>query len=205
MDMAEIYVTIGRQFGSGGREIGKKVAQALGVPYYDKEILAVAAQESGLSHEFLKSYDEKPTNSFLYSLVMGQQRITPGVPGNTVEQMAANAQREAVLSVAEKGSCVIVGRCADYILRDKPGLCRVFICADQDARIRRVCARDGVSEREAAEKLRKMDKTRASYYSFHTDRKWGASESYDLCVNSSRIGTDAAVEVILAFVKAMGK
>ena len=145
--MAELYITIGRQFGSGGREIGKKVAQALDIPYYDKEILAVAARESGLSQEFLKSYDEKPTNSFLYSLVMGQQRLSPGLAGNTVEQLAANAQRDAVLSVAAKGSCVIVGRCADYILRDKPGLLRVFICADHDARIARVVHRDGQDPR----------------------------------------------------------
>lgn len=197
--MAEIYVTIGRQFGSGGREIGKKVAEALGLPYYDKELLAVAAKESGLSHEFLQSYDERPTNSFLYSLVMGQHHLTPGIPGNTVEQMAANAQREAVLTVADKGSCVIVGRCADYILRDRPGLVRVFVCADWDARVRRVCHRDGVAEKEAVEKLRKMDKARAAYYSFHTDRKWGAAESYDLCVSSSLRGSDGAVETILKF------
>ena len=199
--MAEIYVTIGRQFGSGGREIGKKVAQALDIPYYDKEILAVAAQESGLSQEFLKSYDEKPTNSFLYSLVMGQQRIAPGMQGNTVEQLAANAQREAVLSVAAKGSCVIVGRCADYILRDKPGLVRVFVCAGHDARIQRVMRRDGVTEREAEDKLRKMDKTRASYYSFHTDRKWGGAEWNDLCLNTSKLGIDGSVELILKFVQ----
>ena len=202
MDMENIYVTIGRQFGSGGREIGKKVAQALDIPYYDKEILAVAAQESGLSQEFLKSYDEKPTNSFLYSLVMGQQRLSPGMAGNTVEQLAANAQREAVLAVAAKGSCVIVGRCADYILRDQPGLVRVFVCADHDARVQRIIHRDGVSEKEAMEKIRKMDKTRASYYSFHTDRKWGAAESYDLCISSSFRGVDAAVRVILEFCKA---
>ncbi len=199
--MAELYITIGRQFGSGGREIGKKVAQALDVPYYDKEILAVAAQESGLSQEFLKSYDEKPTNSFLYSLVMGQQRLAPGMPGHTVEQLAANAQREAVLSVAAKGSCVIVGRCADYILRDKPGLVRVFVSADWDARVQRVCRRDGVTEKEAVEKIRKMDKTRASYYNFHTDRKWNCAENYDLCVSSSFHGPDRAAEIILDFCK----
>ena len=202
--MENIYITIGREFGSGGREIGKKVAQALGIPYYDKELLAVAAEESGLSHEFLKNYDEKPTNSFLYSLVMGQQNLLTGVQGTTVEQLAAKAQRDAVLSVAEKGSCVIVGRCADYILRDKPGLVRVFICADHDARVRRVCRRDGVSEKEAEEKMRRVDKARASYYSFHTDRKWGAAESYDMCVNSSLRGTQAAADLILRFCKSEG-
>lgn len=198
--MDNIYITIGREFGSGGREIGKKVARALDIPYYDKELLAVAAEESGLSPEFLQSYDERPANSFLYSLVMGQQNIlTSG--HDTVEQLAAKAQRDAVLAVAEKGSCVIVGRCADYILRDQPGLVRIFVTAGHDARIRRICQRDGVTEKEAEEKIRKMDRTRASYYSFHTDRKWGAAESYDLCVSSSLRGVDTAVDVILAFCK----
>lgn len=199
--MADTFITIGRQFGSGGREIGKKVAEALGVPYYDKELLVVAAQESGLSHQFLESYDEKPTNSFFYSLVMGQQNLLTGPQGTTVEQMAAKAQREAVMAVAAKGSCVIVGRCADYFLRDQAGLVRVFICADWDERVQRVVRRDGVSEKEAQEKMRRMDKTRASYYSFHTDRKWGAAESYDLCVNSSRRGVEGTTQLILDFVK----
>lgn len=200
--MENIYITIGRQFGSGGRETGKKVAEALGIPYYDKELLAVAAKESGLSHQFLQEYDEKPSNSFLYSLVMGQSSIIGGHQGPTVEQMAAKAQRDAVLSVAEKGSCVIVGRCADYILRNEPGLVRVFISADHDARIERICRRDGVTEKEAEEKIKKMDKARAAHYSFQTDRKWGDVESYDLCINSSRRGVDAAVKLILDFVKA---
>ena len=200
--MAETYITIGRQFGSGGRETGKKVAQALGIPYYDKELLAVAAKESGLSHQFLQDYDEKPTSSFLYSLVMGQSALMGGPQGMTVDQMAIKAQREAVLSVAEKGSCVIVGRCADYILRDKPGLVRVFISADYESRIQRICHRDGVTEKEAQDNIRKLDKARASYYSFHTDRKWGAAENYDLCINSSRKGIDAAAELILQFAKA---
>lgn len=197
----QLYVTIGRQFGSGGREIGKKVAQALGIPYYDKELLTVAAEKSGLSHEFLSNYDEKPTNSFLYSLVMGQQNVLAGMHGSTVEQLASQAQRDAVLSVAEQGSCVIVGRCADYILRDQPGLVRVFVCADEGARIARICHRDSVDEKEAREKMKKMDKARAAYYAFHTDREWGSADSYDLCVNSSRRGIDAAVELILQFCK----
>jgi len=201
MDMANRYITIGRQFGSGGREIGKRVADKLGIPYYDKELLAVAAEESGLSHQFLESYDEKPTNSFFYSLVMGQQNLLTGAQGVTVEQIASKAQREAVLSVAAKGSCVVVGRCADYILRDRPELFRVFICADWDKRVERVTLRDEITPKEAEDRMRRMDKTRAAYYSFHTDRKWGAAESYDLCVNSSRLGVDGTVALILEFVK----
>jgi len=199
--MENMYLTIGRQFGSGGREIGKKVAEALKIPYYDKELLAIAAEASGLSHQFLESYDEKPTNSFFYSLVMGQQNLLSGSQGVTVEQLAAKAQREAVQAVANKGSCVIVGRCADYLLRDRPGLIRVFICADWEKRIERVMERDYVSAREAEEKLRRMDKTRASYYAFHTDKKWGAAESYDLCINSSRKGVDETAQMILSFTK----
>ena len=198
--MDNLYITIGRQFGSGGREIGKKLAQTLGIPYYDKELLAVAAKESGLSHQFLENYDEKPTNSFLYSLVMGQQAMLIGAQGDTVEQMAAKAQREAVQAVAGKSSCVIVGRCADYILRERPGLVRVFVCADWDWRIKHIMDRDGLSAKEAEDKMRRMDKTRAAYYSFHTDRKWGAAESYDLCINSSRRGIDGAVAAILTYV-----
>lgn len=199
--MDNLYITIGRQFGSGGRETGKKVAEALGIPYYDKELLVVAAKESGLSHQFLTEYDEKPNNSFLYSLVMGQQNVLSGMRGTTVEQLASQAQRDAVLSVAEKGSCVIVGRCADYILRDQPGLVRVFICADDDSRVARICQRDGLDEKEAREKMRKMEKARAAYYAFHADREWSAADSYDLCINSSRRGIDAAVELILQFCK----
>lgn len=199
--MERTYITIGRQFGSGGREVGKKVAKALGIPYYDKELLAVAAKESGLSHQFLQAYDERPTNSFFYSLVMGQQNLLVGAQNVTVEQLAAKAQRDAVQSVADKGSCVIVGRCADYLLRERGGLLRVFICADWDKRIDRVCRRDGLGQKEAEEKLRRMDKTRAAYYSFHTDRKWGAAETYDLCINSSRKGPDATADLILSFIR----
>ena len=104
-------------------------------------------------------------------------------------------------SVADKGSCVIVGRCADYLLRERGGLLRVFICADWDKRIDRVCRRDGLGQKEAEEKLRRMDKTRAAYYSFHTDRKWGAAETYDLCINSSRKGPDATADLILSFIR----
>ena len=201
--MEKTYITIGRQFGSGGREIGKKIAETLGIDYYDKELLAIAAKESGLSHQFLQNYDEKPTNSFLYSLVMGQQNLLGGVQGTTVEQLAAKAQRDAVLSVAEKGSCVIVGRCADYILRDRPGLVRIFICSDWDWRIEHICDRDGVTPKEAEEKMRKMDKSRASYYSFHTDRSWSSAGTYDLCLNSAKLGIDGTAETILHFVHAL--
>ncbi len=201
--MVKVIITIGRQFGSGGREVGRKVASSLGIPFYDKELLAVAAKESGLSAQFLEDYDEKPTNSLLYSIVVGQSHMLMHGNGRiSVEQMASKAQRDAVMSVASKGSCVIVGRCADYILREEPGLVRVFLSASKEDRIRRICERDGMTEDKARDKMRRMDKARRSYYSFHADGDWGEAYNYDICINVSRFGIDKTVETILQYVKA---
>ena len=137
--MDKRIITIGRQFGSGGREIGQKLARALDIAYYDKELLLVAAKESGLSTHFLESQDEKRMSSLLFSLVMGQPNmVLSSFGGTTVEMLASQAQRDAVLRVAEEGSCVIVGRAADYILEGRPGLVKVFITADESCRIARV-------------------------------------------------------------------
>ena len=201
--MVKDIITIGRQFGSGGREVGRKVASSLGIPFYDKELLAIAAKESGLSAQFLEDYDEKPTNSLLYSIVVGQSHMLMHGNGRiSVEQMASKAQRDAVMSVASKGSCVIVGRCADYILREEPGLVRVFLSASKEDRIRRICERDGMTEDKARDKMRRMDKARRSYYSFHADGDWGEAYNYDICINVSRFGIDKTVETILQYVKA---
>lgn len=197
----ERIITIGRQFGAGGREIGKAVAAKLGIPYYDKELLVVAAKESGLDSRFLENYDER-TNSLLYSLVMGQAgRFYNGTQYDTVESLAARAQREALVSVAKQGPCVIVGRCADVILRNEVKLLRVFISADEGDRIAHVCARDGVTENEAAAKLRRMDRERRNYYNSTTDGDWGHASGYDLCLNSSMIGKERCADIIAACVQ----
>ena len=191
-------ITIGRQFGAGGREIGKAVAARLEIPYYDKELLVVAAKESGLDTRFLENYDER-TNSLLYSLVMGQAgRFYGGHQYDTVETLAARAQREALLSVARNGPCAIVGRCADVILRNEASLLRVFISANEADRIAHVCKRDGVNENEAAAKLRRMDRERRNYYNGTTDGDWGHASSYDLCLNTSVIGRERCVEIIVS-------
>lgn len=175
----------------------------MGISFYDKELLAIAAKESGLSAQFLEDYDEKPTNSLLYSIVVGQSHMLMHGNGHiSVEQMASKAQRDAVMSVATKGSCVIVGRCADYILREEPGLVRVFLSASKEDRIRHICERDGMTEDKARDKMRRMDKARRSYYSFHADGDWGEAYNYDLCINVSRFGIDKTVETILHYVKA---
>lgn len=195
--MEKILITIGRQFGSGGREIGKKLARELEIPYYDKELLAVAAKESGLALDFLQDMDEKHPHSLLYSLCVGRPNLVLGNCNISVERMASKAQREAVLHVASQGSCVIVGRGADYILRNEARLFRVFVSADIDFRIQRVVKRDGISEDEARDRIRSMDKARSAYYNFNTEQKWGAVQNYDLCLNVSRWGTDGSVELIL--------
>ena len=195
--MEKILITIGRQFGSGGREIGKKIARELEIPYYDKELLAVAAKESGLALDFLQDMDEKHPHSLLYSLCVGRPNLALGNCNISVERMASKAQREAVLHVAGQGSCVIVGRGADYILRNEDRLFRVFVSAGIDFRVQRVVKRDGTSEAQARDGIRSMDKARSAYYNFNTEQKWGAVQNYDLCLNVSQWGTDGSVELIL--------
>ena len=194
--MDKIMITIGRQFGSGGREIGKKIARELEIPYYDKELLAVAAKER-LALDFLQDMDEKHPHSLLYSLCVGRPNLVLGNCNISVERMASKAQREAVLHVAGQGSCVIVGRGADYILRNETRLFRVFVSAGMDFRIQRVVKRDGITEDEARDRIRSMDKARSAYYNFNTEQKWGAAQNYDLCLNVSQWGTDGSVELIL--------
>lgn len=195
--MGKIIITIGRQFGSGGREIGKKIAQKLHIPYYDKELLAVAAKESGLALDFLQDMDEKHPHSLLYSLCLGRPNLVMGNCSISVERMASRAQQEAVLHIASQGSCVIVGRAADYILRNESCLFRVFVSADADFRVQRVIKRDGISEDEARDQIRSMDKARSAYYNFNTEQRWGAAQNYDLCLNVSKWGIEGTVGLIL--------
>lgn len=191
--MEKIIITIGRQFGAGGRELGKKLAEKLKISYYDKEIIDAMAMKSGLSKEYLSQNDEVATNSFLYSLVMGT-RILNGQ--KTVEEIKMDAQREVIKELAEKGSCIIIGRLADYILREE-NIFRIFLSASEEDRVKRVCKRDGMSETEALNKIHKMDKLRASYYDEYADAAWGRAGNYDLCMNLSRISTEKAIEMIV--------
>ncbi len=196
--MAKV-ITIGRQFGSGGRAIGKLVAEKLGIPFYDKEIIKEMSKESGLSHEILDDYDEKPTNSFLYSLSLGAytygNSIT-GIPEMPMSDKIFVIQSDVIKKLAGEGPCVIVGRCAESILKDNFETLSVFIHSDFDARIKRVAEYDGIRHDEAAEKIRKTDKKRASYHNYYSELKWGAATSYDLCINS-KIGIENAADLIV--------
>ena len=195
-------ITIGRQFGSGGRAVGKALAADLGIPYYDKELLLIAARESGLDRRFLESRDETGVNSLLYSLAMGTAQNYLGAQcGYSVDILAKQAQKKAVQNVAQKGSCVIVGRCADYILRDYKNLVRVFIAAEETDRVAHICQRDSVDVKEARRKMQRLDKERSMYYYCNTDQPWGNAASYDLCINTSRLGIDGSVRLIKTFIE----
>ena len=204
-------ITIGREFGSGGHEIGMKLAEKLGIKCYDKELLELAAKESGLCEELFASQDEKPTNSFLYSLVM--DTYSPGYT-NSYEDMPINhkvflAQFDAIKKLAERESCVIVGRCADYALEDNPYAVSVFIKASLDERVQRIKRIYELNDSKAADLIQKTDKRRASYYNYYSSKKWGEAKSYNLCIDSGLVGVDGAIDMILKFIelkeKNMGK
>ena len=175
--MANKIYTIGREFGSGGREVGEKLAAKLGIKLYDKELLQQAAKDSGFCEEIFENHDEKPTNSFLYSLVMDTYSVS-GYSAAPFLDMPLNhkvflAQFETIKKIAEKESCVIVGRCADYALSDNPDCINIFIHADLDVRIKNVSRNLNITENKARDIINKTDKQRASYYNYYTSKKWG--------------------------------
>ncbi len=204
MSKKNLVITIGRQFGSGGHDIGVALAKELGIKVYDKEMLKRAAKESGLCEELFESHDEKPTNSFLYSLVMDTYSL--GFSAGTFSDMPINhkvflAQFDAIKKIAEEESCVMIGRCADYALEEYDNLINIFVYADMDARIARVARELNVGNPKAKDIIMKNDKKRASYYNYYTNKEWGAANSYDLCINSAKLGVDGAVKAILDYIK----
>ena len=198
-----LVITIGRQYGSAGKEIGQKLADALGIKCYDKELLTVAAKESGLCHELFETHDEKPTNSFLYSLVMDTYSMgysSSGYMDMPINHKVFLAQFDAIKKLALQESCVIVGRCADYALEDYPNAFNIFIYASLSDRIRRIKRIYGLSDDKAKDTIVKTDKKRASYYNYYSSKKWGEAKSYDLCINSGVLGVEGTVKLIEEFV-----
>ena len=203
--MANKIYTIGREFGSGGREVGEKLAAKLGIKLYDKELLQQAAKDSGFCEEIFENHDEKPTNSFLYSLVMDTYSVS-GYSAAPFLDMPLNhkvflAQFETIKKIAEKESCVIVGRCADYALSDNPDCINVFIHADLDVRIKNVSRNLNITENKARDIINKTDKQRASYYNYYTSKKWGEAKGYHLCIDSSYLGIDGTVDFLYDLVR----
>lgn len=198
----KIY-TIGREFGSGGKEVGEKLAQRLGIKLYDKELLQHAAKESGFCEEIFENHDEKPTNSFLYSLVMDTYSVS-GYSSAPFLDMPLNhkvflAQFEAIKKIAAQDSCVMVGRCADYALSENPDCINIFIHAEIEQRMKTVSKRLNITENKAKDIIQKKDKQRASYYNYYTSKKWGDSTSYHMTLDSGKLGIDGCVDMILKF------
>ena len=197
-------ITIGRQFGSGGRDIGVKIAKDLEIKYYDKELLTRAAKDSGLAEEIFETHDERPTSSFLYSLVMDTYSM--GYMGNTFSEMPINhkvflAQFDAIKKIADEGPCVIVGRCADYALADYPNVVSIFLHAPLEERIKRISHNMSLSRAKAKDLILKTDKQRASYYNYFTTKKWSEADSYELSITSSVLGIEGSAQAIEEYVR----
>ncbi len=193
-------ITIGRQFGSAGREIGEKVAAHFGIPCYDKELLSRAAKESGFCEEMIESHDERPTNSFLYNLVMDTYSF--GYNASSFMDMPIShkiflAQFDTIKKIASEGPCVIVGRCADYALSDFDNCIHLFIYGEEKTKTKRIMEKYNLSESKAKDMINKKDKQRQSYYNYYSSKKWGRADSYDLCINSSLLGIDGTVKLII--------
>ena len=197
-------ITVSRQFGSGGREIGMALAESLGVKCYDKELISLAAKESGVDPEIFNNVDEKATNSLLYSLSMGLYSFGSNF---TADRLPVNdklylLQHKIIKQLASEGPCVIVGRCADYVLRENKNIIRLFVCADMEYRISRAVELKGVKQSKAQSVIIKTDKSRANYYNFYSGLKWGAPENYDLSVNRTRLTDAQVVGVVEGYLKA---
>ncbi|MBE6679851.1 MAG: cytidylate kinase-like family protein [Ruminococcaceae bacterium] len=201
--MANVIITIGRQFGSGGRHIGELVAEKLGLPFYDEKLISLAAEKSDLCREAIVEADERNASSLLYTLAMGSSAMLHSSHYNMpINDKLFLVQSEIIRDAAAKGGAVIVGRCADYILRDHPRMISVFIYADNDFRVKNVAGRDNISNSEAQSLISKTDRRRANYYNFYTGNRWGEMTNYDFAVDSSKLGAEKTAELIVNYAKA---
>lgn len=199
----EFVINIGRQLGSGGRQIGRALSGRLHVPFYDKELIALASQQSGLAEELFEEADEKKRFSLTGGLLgLKTSMIDEGFTNNYLcNETLFKIQSDVILELARQKSCIFIGRCADYILRDHPCALNVFISADLEDRIERVGAYYQLSEKKALEEIEKTDKKRAGYYNYYSNKQWGVASSYHLCINSSVLGIDVTVDVIQEFLE----
>lgn len=206
--MMETIVTIGRQFGSNGHEIGRELAEHYGIAYYDKALLTRAAKESGYCEEMIKSNDERPTNSFLYNLVMDTYSFgynASSFVDMPISQKVFLAQFDTIKKIANEGPCVIVGRCADYALADHPNCVHVFISADEDFKLKNIMESHQLTAAKAKDMMIKKDKQRQSYYNYYSSKKWGRADSYDLTLNSAKLGVKGSVELLIRYIEEFEK
>jgi cytidylate kinase len=199
--MSYKVITIGRQFGSGGHNVGEKLAEKLGYNYYNRKLIELAAEKSGMSHSVLTDADEKASSPWVYASMSQSGQANFGINLST-NDVLFNVQSEIIRNIADTENAVIVGRCADYILKDRDvELVNVFIYAPLDARVKRTMEREGISEAAALAKIKRHDKQRRLYYDFYTDRKWSSHVNYDLTINSEKFGIDGTVDMIYNAVK----
>jgi cytidylate kinase len=191
--MTKKIITISREFGSGGRFIGEEVAKKLGVAYYDKDIIGKIAEQSGLSPEYVKENAELSPKKGLFAYAFSGRDIT----GKSVEDMVYEAQRKTIMEIAEKESCVIIGRNADFILKDRDDVLNVFIHGDMPEKTQRIIDLYNVEEKEAVKMMADTDKRRMTNYNFYTEQKWGKASNYTLCLNSSQLGYDRCERIIM--------
>lgn len=202
-NMSNHIITISRQYGSGGRFIGKLLAEKLGIPLYDNELITLAAQKSGYSESIFENVEKTSTHSLLYSLSMFG--TTAGVYGLPLADKVFIVQSEIIKKVAAEGPCVIVGRCADYVLKDEPNIVDVFIHSDMESRIKRAVTYYNLSPDKAKDAIIKTDKRRASYYNYYTGLRWGDANNYEISLYSDKIGIDNCVDILYKFVTSIEK
>ena len=195
--MAKRIITISREFGSGGRFIGEEVAKKLGNAYYDKNIINQIAEESGLSPDYIQESAELSPKKGIFAYALAGRDIT----GKSVEDMVYEAQRKVILELAEKEPCVIIGRNADFILKDRDDVLNVFIHGNMPEKMKRICQLYNVSEQDAVKMMTDTDKRRMTNYNFYTDQRWGKASNYTLCLNSSQLGYNKCEEIIMECVK----
>ena len=196
-EMAKRIITISREFGSGGRFIGEEVAKKLGIAYYDKNIINQIAEESGLSPDYIQESAELSPKKGIFAYALAGRDIS----GKSVEDMVYEVQRKVILELAEKEPCVIIGRNADFILKDRDDVLNVFIHGNMPEKTERICRLYNVSEKEAVKMMTDTDKRRMTNYNFYTDQKWGKASNYTLSLNSSQLGYDKCEEIIIKCVK----
>ena len=196
-------ITISREYGSGGREIGEKLAKELGVPFYDNELITRAAKASGFAESAFANAETKATNSLLYSIAMGMSAYGSHEVGYTslsLDDRIFIAQSEVIRNLAKEGPCVIVGRCADYILKDMDNVINVVIWADIKYRVYRATTMYDLPVNKAEENIRKADKRRANYYNYHANEKWGKAENYHISIRSDIVGMDSSVDILKSYI-----
>ncbi|MCR5720347.1 MAG: cytidylate kinase-like family protein [Lachnospiraceae bacterium] len=201
--MNNVVITISRMYGSGGKTVGQMLSKRLGIEYYDKDLMRLASEDSGINEAMFNKADEKKKGSFfgLNKNVYGGELITPESSGFTSEDNLFNYQAKIIKELAEKESCIIIGRCADYILENNPNVVSVFVHAPLEFLLKNAAEKVNLTGRELEKYIAKIDATRSEYYKYHTGREWTDARNYDLCLDSSKLGFDKCVEEILSYIK----